>query len=76
VLVRVDLGPWVPARLGQALGPYAGVPFTLPVTLAPGRHELSCQAIDGAGHAQPFTPAPNVCGYGNHAVHRVRLTVR
>ena len=76
VYVRVDLGPWTRADLAPAPGPYAAVPWELTTTLARGRHEIACQAIDAAGNAQPLAPVENVRGYANHAVHRVRVTAR
>lgn len=73
VLVRVDLGPWTPAQLGRSRGPYARVSWATSCTLSAGTHEIACRAIDRAGQAQPARPPANVRGYGNNAIHRVRL---
>jgi len=75
VLVRIDLGPWTPARLGPVGGPHARVSWELPCTLAAGVHEIACRAIDGQGIAQPDRPSANVHGYANNAIHRVRFKV-
>jgi DMSO/TMAO reductase YedYZ molybdopterin-dependent catalytic subunit len=73
VLVRVDLGAWTPARVGAVRGPYSLTSWELSTTFAPGAHEIACRAIDGAGRAQPDHPSANVRGYGNSAVHRIRI---
>jgi len=73
VLVRVDLGPWIPAQLHSIRGPYTRVSWDTRCTLTAGRHEIACRAIDRAGNAQPDHPPTNVRGYGNNAIHRVRI---
>jgi DMSO/TMAO reductase YedYZ molybdopterin-dependent catalytic subunit len=75
VLVRVDEGPWEPAVLDPRRGAYARVAWTLEATLDQGLHEIACRAIDREGGAQPDRPPVNVRGYGNNAVHRVRVAV-
>jgi DMSO/TMAO reductase YedYZ molybdopterin-dependent catalytic subunit len=56
VEVRVDLGPWTPARLSRPRGPYARVSWEAHCTLSTGTHEIACRAIDRAGEAQPDRP--------------------
>lgn len=73
VLVRVDLGPWSPARLGPDRGPHARVSWETRLTVAAGRHEIASCAIDRVGCAQPDRPPRNVGGYANNAIHRVRF---
>jgi hypothetical protein len=73
VLVPVDGGPWVAARLRPARGTYARVPWDTQFTLPRGTHEIACRAIDGAGRSQPDRPPANVRGYGNNAIHRIRF---
>jgi DMSO/TMAO reductase YedYZ molybdopterin-dependent catalytic subunit len=73
VLVRVDAGPWTRANLGARRGRYTRVKWEAHCSLAPGHHKLACRAIDRAGNAQPDRPPPNIRGYGNNAIHRVRL---
>ena len=75
VLVRVDHGPWTPARLGPVRGPYARLRWEARCTLAAGPHEITCRAIDRAGRTQPDRPPANVRGYANNAVHHVTFTV-
>jgi DMSO/TMAO reductase YedYZ molybdopterin-dependent catalytic subunit len=73
VLVQADRGPWLPTRLDAVGGPYSRIIWEVPLTVAAGVHEISARAIDAAGNAQPARPAPNVRGYGNHAMHRVSV---
>jgi hypothetical protein len=76
VLVRVDEGPWLRASLAPAPGRYARTQWELAIELAPGSHELACRAHDRKENAQPERPTPDVSGYANHAIHRVRVTAR
>jgi DMSO/TMAO reductase YedYZ molybdopterin-dependent catalytic subunit len=75
VLVRVDLGPWTSAQIGPSRGPYARVSWEARCPLSGGVHEIACRAIDGAGRTQPDRPPANVRGYGNNAIHRVRVRI-
>ncbi len=74
VLVRIDDGPWVPARLDAGQGPYTRVTWRAQATVSRGAHEVACRAIDGAGRTQPARPPLNAQGYGNNATHRVSFT--
>ena len=76
VLVRVDEGRWRRASLAPAPGRYARTPWELTIELAPGSHELACRAYDRKENAQPERPTPDLGGYANHAIHRVRVTAR
>ena len=76
VLVRIDRGPWTAARLVRAPGRYTRVHWRAQCTLPPGLHEIACRAIDRAGASQPDAPPANLRGYGNNAVHAIRLQVR
>lgn len=73
VLVRVDLGAWTQAEIGPRRGRYTRVNWEAHCTLPAGTHEIACRAVDKAGHSQPDRPPANVRGYGNNAVHRVRV---
>lgn len=77
VEVSVDGGAtWRDARLGEAEGAYACVPWSLAWSPArPGRHELVARATDGAGNVQPLESVWNELGYGNNVVHRVTVEV-
>jgi DMSO/TMAO reductase YedYZ molybdopterin-dependent catalytic subunit len=75
VLVRDTLGPWRRARLASPGSRYALVNWELRSTMGPGEHELACRAIDHQGNTQPEDPPPNVGGYANNSVHRVRVAV-
>ena len=59
-----DEGPWV-RRLWRGT-------WTPP---GPGTYTLLARATDAAGASQPLRPVWNRLGYGNNAVHRVRVTV-
>ena len=74
VEVRVDVGPWRPARLLRPDGPWAPVHWRSPVDLEPGAHTITVRATDEAGNGMPDQLTWNERGYGNNAVHRVRVT--
>jgi DMSO/TMAO reductase YedYZ molybdopterin-dependent catalytic subunit len=76
VLVRVDRGPWRATSLAPARGRYARTPWELPIELSAGSHEIACRAQDGKHNAQPDRPRPDVGGYANHSIHRVRVLAR
>ena len=42
---------------------------------SPGVHDLACRATDASGERQPLDAEPNLGGYANNGVHRVRVTV-
>jgi DMSO/TMAO reductase YedYZ molybdopterin-dependent catalytic subunit len=73
VLVQVDGGAWSPACLARATGRYAKTNWEVHYALSPGKHEIACRAIDGAGQAQPDLPPQNAQGYANNAIHRVTI---
>ncbi len=77
VEVSVDGGAtWRDARLGQAEGPYACVPWSLAWSPArPGACEIVARATDGDGNVQPLESVWNELGYGNNVVHRVMVEV-
>jgi DMSO/TMAO reductase YedYZ molybdopterin-dependent catalytic subunit len=75
VEVAID-GAWRPAQLCAAAGPYAWRGWQATWEAAPGEHELACRATDQAGNVQPLEPAWDATGFGNHAVQRVRVSVR
>ena len=49
--------------------------WTYPWSATHGVYELACRATDATGATQPLRPEPNVGGYANNAVHRVRVLV-
>lgn len=73
VEVRVDVGPWRPARLLRPDGPWAPRHWRAPLDLEPGSHTVAVRATDAAGNVMPDGLTWNVRGYGNNAVHRVRV---
>ncbi|MDQ3209835.1 MAG: sulfite oxidase [Actinomycetota bacterium] len=76
VEVSVDgCATWTDAELEPSPAPYAWHRWTFDWTAPPGEHDLACRATDAAGATQPLDPEPNLGGYANNAVHRVRVTV-
>jgi sulfite oxidase len=78
VEVSVDNGQsWNLAEIQAAVSPHAATPwhFTWNAERR-GRHTLMARATDSAGNTQPIDPVWNERGYGNNAVHSVRITVR
>jgi DMSO/TMAO reductase YedYZ molybdopterin-dependent catalytic subunit len=76
VEVSVDgCASWAEARLEPSPAPSAWHRWTFEWTATPGVHELACRATDADGATQPLEPEPNLGGYANNAVHRVRVTV-
>lgn len=75
VAVRVDVGDWIPARLGSPLGEFAPAPWSLTLALEPGDHVLAARATDAAGNTQPLESVWNRNGYGNNVVHRIAVVV-
>jgi hypothetical protein len=73
VVVQVDESRWETAHLAPGRERYARVFWEARFMLHPGQHEIACRAVDGSGGTQPDAPPPNVRGYGNNAVHRIRL---
>ena len=50
--MRVDGGPWHPARLAEAPGANTWVQWVYEWDATPGNHTLQCRAIDRDGHEQ------------------------
>ena len=74
VEVRIDGGPWQPARLGPAVGVDYWRQWFLPWDAEPGRHLLAVRATTGDGEVQtsvPGTPFPE----GASGVQEVSVTV-
>jgi DMSO/TMAO reductase YedYZ molybdopterin-dependent catalytic subunit len=58
VEVRVDDGPWRPARLSGALSENTWVQWLYPWDATPGTHRLAVRATDGDGSTQTAAVAP------------------
>lgn len=74
VEVRVDSGPWQPARLSPSIGEDVWRQWVLEWEAEPGRHTLEVRAIDADGQVQPeerATPFPS----GATGWHSVLVTV-
>jgi DMSO/TMAO reductase YedYZ molybdopterin-dependent catalytic subunit len=78
VALSSDAGAsWSPMQLDAEEGPWLrrlwrGT-WTPP---GPGTYTLLARATDAGGATQPLTPVWNRLGYGNNAVHRVRVSIR
>jgi hypothetical protein len=52
VEVRIDDGPWLPARLGAVPSSDTWRQWMLPWAATPGRHTITARAVDGTGEVQ------------------------
>ncbi|HEU4379749.1 MAG TPA: sulfite oxidase [Hyphomicrobiaceae bacterium] len=78
-IVRVELGvdnTWSEARLDDSKGQYAWRGWSADWDATSGDHELACRATDANGNVQPLEAPWDAAGFGNNAVHRVRVKVR
>ena len=74
VEVRVDDGPWEPARLSESIGAAAWRQWVREWDATPGEHLLAVRATDGRGQVQTerfTTPRPD--GATGHHTIRVRV---
>ena len=69
-------GRWTPAELTGSAGKHAWTGWQASWQAVEGEHELACRATDAAGNRQPLEGAGDLTGFGNHGVHRIRVTVR
>ncbi len=78
-IVKVEVGvngAFVDATLASPSAKYAWRGWHFDWNAIPGEHELSCRATDGNGEVQPLSAQPDRGGFGNNALHRVKVTVR
>lgn len=74
VAVSTDGGQnWTDAKLGEDLGRYSFRPWTLPVTLAKGVHEIKVRAVNRIGQSQPDQPLWNPAGNMRNVVESIRV---
>jgi len=76
---RVELaidGRWHDAELQPARGAHAWRGWSLEWQAERGEHELASRATDEFGNVQPLEPPWDLGGFGNNAVHRVKVSVR
>jgi sulfane dehydrogenase subunit SoxC len=69
-------GRWTEAQLVPPGGRYAWTGWQAAWEAAEGEHDLACRATDAAGNRQPLEGKWDMTGFGNHGVHRIRVTVR
>ncbi|MGU3405379.1 SorA family sulfite dehydrogenase catalytic subunit [Methylobacterium brachiatum] len=76
VAVSTDDGrSWMPAALGQDLGPYAFRPWSLDLDLNPGPHAIRVRATANDGSTQPMESRWNPSGYMRNGVETTRVRV-
>lgn len=74
VEVRIDDGPWAPARLADALGVAAWRQWVYDWDATPGEHSIAVRATDGTGEVQTARAAPPFPdGASGHHTIRVRV---
>ncbi len=66
-------GTWATATLGADFGKYSFRPWSLPVTLAAGPHEIRVRAVNRIGQSQPLAPLWNPAGYMRNVVEAIRV---
>jgi len=75
VEVSIDGGrSWVPAKLGESLGPFAFRAFSYPLT-AKGKHTVMARATNKIGQTQTTELNHNPPGYHHNVVHSITLNV-
>lgn len=75
VEVRVDRGPWQPARLARSVSIDTWVQWSWPWMATTGEHTLQVRATDATGAVQVEPPSP-VAPDGATGWHTVEVTVR
>lgn len=76
VEVSVDSGlTWSDAKLGEAISPYAWIPWTFLWHAKLGAHTLCVRATDANGNVQPMEQQWNFGGYGNNGMQQVKVIV-
>jgi DMSO/TMAO reductase YedYZ molybdopterin-dependent catalytic subunit len=78
-IAKVEMGidgKWQPAELDPPQGKFAWRGWRAVWNATPGEHELACRATDANGETQPLETRWDAGGFGNNAVHRVRVKVR
>jgi sulfite oxidase len=69
-------GSWADARLTSAEHAGAWRTWEHTLRLPAGRAVIQARATDSTGAVQPVAAAPNPAGYGNNAIHEVRIDAR
>jgi DMSO/TMAO reductase YedYZ molybdopterin-dependent catalytic subunit len=74
VEVRIDEGPWLPARTSRPISDATWVQWALAWDATPGRHRLEVRATDGDGDVQT-EDRTNVAPDGARGHHRISVSV-
>jgi len=75
VEVRVDDGPWLPARLGATAGADTWCQWVFDWSATPGRHAITVRATDGTGATQTTDRRPPMPD-GASGLHSIVVLVR
>ncbi len=74
VELRIDEGPWQPARTSRPISDATWVQWVLAWDATPGRHRLEVRAIDGTGETQT-DERTNAAPDGARGHHRISVSV-
>jgi hypothetical protein len=74
VEVRIDEGPWLPARTSRPISDATWVQWALAWDATPGRHRIEVRATDGDGDTQT-EDRTNVAPDGARGHHRISVGV-
>jgi DMSO/TMAO reductase YedYZ molybdopterin-dependent catalytic subunit len=78
-IARVEVGVngrWEAATLAPQINKFAWQGWRYLWQAEAGDYELACRAMDANGDTQPLAPCWDAGGFGNNAVHRVKVWVR
>jgi DMSO/TMAO reductase YedYZ molybdopterin-dependent catalytic subunit len=78
-IAKVEIGlngRWQEAMLGPQVERFAWQGWRYLWQAEAGEYELACRATDANGETQPLEPRWDAGGFGNNAVHRIRVWVR
>ena len=74
VVIQIDNGPWMPARLSTAVSGTLWRQWALTWNATPGTHTIQVRATDAKGTVQDTTPRPTYPS-GATGLHQVNVTV-
>jgi DMSO/TMAO reductase YedYZ molybdopterin-dependent catalytic subunit len=72
--VRIDDGPWLPARTSRPISDATWVQWALAWDATPGRHRIEVRATDGTGDTQT-EDRTNVAPDGARGHHRISVSI-
>jgi hypothetical protein len=69
-------GNWEDAQIIGRTGKFAWTSWQHVWKANPGEHILQCRATDETGASQPMEPPWDLSGFGNNAVHSIKVFVQ